>query len=139
MLKVSVEDIMTDHIVTIPEDATIGQAAHLLLRFRINGILVVDADNKKELMGVFTTTDLLRLLHEGLSAGAHRENALKKIAELKVGKVSSKVIIKIKKHIKTERLIGIMHKRNVHTIPIYDGEKLVGVVGRHDVLNAAFT
>ncbi|MFA5088704.1 MAG: CBS domain-containing protein [Candidatus Omnitrophota bacterium] len=35
------------------------------------------------------------------------------------------------------KVIAIMHKENVHTIPVYDKTKLVGVIGRHDVLNAA--
>jgi len=31
-----------------------------------------------------------------------------------------------------------MHKKNVHTIPVFDKDRLVGVVGRHDILNITF-
>ncbi|MFH1645695.1 MAG: CBS domain-containing protein [Candidatus Omnitrophota bacterium] len=138
MLKASIEDIMSEHIVTIPSDETVKQAAHLLLRFRINGILLVDRKDKNKLMGVFTTTDLLNLLHNAMSIGGGRMNELERIANMPVAKVATSEVIAVQKDVKIERLISIMHKKNVHTIPVYDKDKLLGVVGRHDVLNAAF-
>ena len=72
MLKVTVEDIMSSDVVTIHEDATIGQAAHLLLRFRINGIFVVKKGNRDHVLGILTTTDLLRFLNRALVTPGQR-------------------------------------------------------------------
>jgi predicted transcriptional regulator len=36
------------------------------------------------------------------------------------------------------KAVALMHKKNALTIPVYDGQKLVGVVGRHDIINIAF-
>ena len=139
MLKVNVEDIMSYDLVKIEETATIAQAAHILLRFRINGILVVKKKEQNDLVGVLTTTDLLQFMDIALSERGRRIDVLKKFAQMRLKDVSTKKhIIKVQKDTKIERVIAIMHKKNLHTIPVYDGEELVGVVGKHDILNVVF-
>ena len=138
MLKVSLKDIMSEDVVVIREDATVGQAAHLMLRFRINGVLIVRKNNKRRVIGVITTTDLLRFLNEALSSAGHRLEKLKNISQKSVSKVSARYVFKVQKDTKIEKVVAVMHKRNMHTIPVYDGENLVGIIGRHDVLNVAF-
>lgn len=138
MLKVLLSDIMSDNVVTIKEDTLVGQAAHLMLRFRINGVLIVKKNNKNKVIGVITTTDLLRLLNQALSAPRQRMAQLRRIANTPVGHVVSKYVLKVQKTTKIEKVVAVMHKRNMHTIPVYDDDKLVGIVGRHDILNVAF-
>ena len=139
MKKALLEEIMCEHPVKVTDDVQIGAVAHLLLRYRINGILVVKKGEENKLVGILTTTDLLRLLDHALSNGKQRLKELKKISELPVGRIAAKKIITLAKHDKIVKAIAIMHKKNVHTLPIYDNGKLVGVVGRHDILNIALT
>lgn len=134
----SLEDIMCAHPITVKEDVIVGDVTHLLFRYRINGILVVGKDDKSKLIGIFTTTDLLKLIDEVLSKGVHREEALKEISKQPVGNFVSKCIVSLQKDTKITKVIATMHKRNVHTIPVFDKDKLVGVVGRHDILNITF-
>jgi len=139
MITATLEDIMCDHPITVKEDVSVGVVAHLLLRYRINGILVVNRDNKDELIGIFTTTDLLSLINLALSEGGKKIEKLNKLSEFPVGEVSSKNIISFQKNDKVTKVIAVMHKKNVHTIPIFHHNKLVGVVGRHDILNVALS
>lgn len=138
MLKTTVENIMTENVVMINEKATVMEAAHILLRFKINGILVVKKDNRNEVMGVLTTTDLLKLLNKALSSHGHKIKELEKVGKLLVKDVINGEVIKVQKDTKLEKVIAIMHRKNIHTIPVYSNEKLVGVIGRHDILNIAF-
>ena len=131
----SLEDIMCAHPITVKEDVTVGDVTHLLFRYRINGILVVEKDDESKLIGIFTTTDLLKLIDEALSKGVHREGALEEISNQPVGNFASKCIVSLQKDTKVTKAIATMHKKNVHTIPVFDKDKLVGVVGRHDILN----
>ncbi|MDP8289546.1 MAG: CBS domain-containing protein [Candidatus Susulua stagnicola] len=135
MLKMNLEDIMSEHPVTVKEDINVGQVAHLLFRYRINGVLVVDKNDENKLVGIFTTTDLLRLINEALSKGIHREEALKNVSNKLVGVLASKCIVALQKDTKVSKVIATMHKKNVHTIPVFDKDKLVGVIGMHDILN----
>jgi len=138
MIKTTVENIMTENVVMINEEATVMEAAHILLRFKINGILVVKKDNKNKIIGVLTTTDLLRLLNKALSSHRHKMQELDKVGKLLVKNVITREVIKVQKDTKLEKVIATMHRKNIHTIPVYDNEKLVGVIGRHDILNIAF-
>lgn len=139
MKKILLEDIMCEHPINVTDDVRVGMVAHLLLRYRINGILVVKKEDKNQLAGIFTTTDLLKLLARALSNGKQKLQELKKVSDLPVGDVASKKIITLSKDTKITKAIAVMHKKNVHTLPVYDNGKLVGVVGRHDILNAAFS
>lgn len=138
MLKLSLEDIMCEHPITVKEDVGVGNVAHLLFRYRANGILVVSKEDPGKLIGVFTTTDLLRLIDKALSKGVHREVALKDIAGRPVGELASKKVVSLQKDVKVIKAIATMHKKNVHTIPVFDGDKLIGVIGSHDLLNVTF-
>ena len=138
MLNILVEDIMSEHLVKIKETLSVGNAAHMLMRHRINGILVVKDDDDNHLIGIFTTGDLLRFVHNVLAYGSKRMAALDKVSELPVGNVASKNIISLQKGAKVVKALAIMNNKNVNTVPIYDGDRIIGVLGRHDILNAAF-
>ena len=138
MKKFLLEDIMCEHPIKVREDIRVGMVAHLLLRYRINGILVVKKEDENQLVGIFTTTDLLKLLERALSSGKQKLKELMQVSNLPVGQVASKNVVTLSKNAKIVKAIAIMHKKHVHTLPVYDNGKLVGVVGRHDILNAAF-
>ncbi|MBN1405403.1 MAG: CBS domain-containing protein [Candidatus Omnitrophica bacterium] len=139
MLKVSLKDIMSEDLIKLKENATVGQAAHILLRFRINGLLVVKANDGNSLTGIITTTDLLRFLDKAMSKHGHRKEALDSIATLPLAKVVRRNVTKIQADAKIEKVIALMHRQNVHTLPVYGGKKLIGVIGRHDILNIVFS
>ena len=137
MFKLSLEDIMFEHPITVKESIGVGKVSHLLMRYRINGILVVKDASPGQLIGIFTTTDLFRMIDEALSHGAHRIKELKKISRIPVGRVATRNIISLQKGDNITKAIALMHKKDIHTIPVYDKGNLVGVVGRHDILNIA--
>lgn len=138
MLNLFLEDIMCDHPIKVKETASVGEVAHLLFRYQINGILVV-SDQEEKFIGVFTATDLLRLMADAISQGIHRIEELQKIGDQSVGAYAVRDVITLQKTDKVVKAIAVMHRKNVHTIPIFDGENLVGVIGRHDVLNVALS
>ena len=139
MKKFLLEDIMCEHPIKVREDIRVGMVAHLLLRYRINGILVVKKDDENQLVGILTTTDLLKLLARALSNGKQKLKELEMISNFPVGQVATKNVVTLSQKTKIIKAIAIMHKKNVHTLPVYEDGKLVGVVGRHDILNAAFS
>ncbi len=138
MLNLPVSEFMNDHPIKVRADVSIRNVAHLLMRYRINGILVVSPDDPDQLLGVFTTTDLLTIIQEALAIGAHKIGALNAVAEHPVMDFLGEEIVKLQQTDSAAKAIGLMHKKEVLTIPVYDGDKLVGVLGRHDIINIAF-
>ena len=137
MQKLTIGDIMWEHPIKVKDSISVGSVAHLLLRYRINGILVVRKNNENKLVGVFTVTDILRMIDKILPRGTKRIEELKRIAKIPVGKVATKRVFSLQKSAKFLKAVALMHKKHIHTIPIYDKNKLVGVIGRHDILNMA--
>lgn len=133
------EDIMCDHPIKVKENVNVGTVAHLLFRYRINGILVVSKEDENRVIGVFTTTDLLRLIDRLLSKGIRRIEVLRRIAGVCVGEVATKEPYSVQRDTKLTKIVAIMHRKNIHTIPVYDKDKLVGVIGRHDIINIVFS
>lgn len=139
MLQVSLKEIMTENVVTISKDQTVGGAAHLLLRFRINGIVIVDTDDARKIVGIFTTTDLLRLLETGFERDDLRLDKLQEISAQPLTKfIKPEGVFTLQQDMNLLDVITVMRVKNIHTIPICNGKELVGIVGRHDILNAAF-
>ncbi len=137
MLNLPVSDIMNDHPIKVKADVSIRNLAHLLLRYRINGILVVAPEDETQVLGIFTTHDFLNLMDIGLT-GSHRVQALNQIADQPVKTFVNSQFARLQQTDTAAKAIAVMHKQNALTIPVYDGDKLVGVVGRHDVINIAF-
>lgn len=58
----TIEDAMTPELVTLPESATVHDAAELLADGKRHSVLVVGVDGS--LTGIVTTTDLVRYLRD---------------------------------------------------------------------------
>jgi len=139
MINITCEDIMCSNPITVKENVSVGDVTHLLLRYRINGILVVSKDDASKLIGIFTTTDSLKLMDEAFKNGTQKIEELKRLAQVPVGDVASKDVKIIQKKDKVTKAIALMHRECIHTIPVYDNAKLAGVLGRHDLLNIALS
>lgn len=138
MLNLPVSDIMNDHPIKVKADTSVKNVAHLLLRIRINGILVMDVNDPEKLIGVFTTRDLLHLMGDSLASRRQKMQALSDIGNQPVGNFIKEKLVTLQVSDNAVKAVGLMHKKNAVTIPVYDGAKLVGVIGRHDVINIAF-
>jgi len=140
------KNIMTRDLITVSPDTEIAHAAKLLLEKGINGIPVVD--KKGELVGIICQSDLIaqqkRLpipsiftLLDGfipLTSMKHFEKAVQKIAATTVADAMTPKPVTVRTETSIEELASLMVDKNFHTLPVVDEGKLVGVVGKEDVL-----
>ena len=142
----TVKNIMTRDLITVSPDTEIVHAAKLLLEKGINGIPVVD--RKGELVGIICQSDLIaqqkRLpipsiftLLDGfipLASMKHFEKAVQKIAATTVADAMTPNPVTVQTDTGIEELASLMVDKSFHTLPVVDEGKLVGVVGKEDVL-----
>lgn len=120
-----VHDIMTTNVVTVTPEATLREAASLILRHGVSGLPVVDDDD--QLVGVLSEWDLLEVL-ESPEKEADAVGDYMTREPLSVGEESSLVDV-----------VDMFQTKRVRRLPVTDGNRLVGVVSRHDVIRFVLT
>lgn len=70
--EMKIKDVMTDKCICMREDDTLEKAALVMLKEKISGIMILDADDS--LVGLLSETDILRgFIHAtGIQDGAHQ-------------------------------------------------------------------
>ncbi|WP_207262159.1 CBS domain-containing protein [Desulfovibrio sp. Huiquan2017] len=143
MLKA--KDIMTTECITLTPETDIATAAKVLLDKKINGAPVLD-DGK--VVGVLCQSDLVAqqkkitlpsfftLLDGVIPLSSHDEldREMTKIAALKVGDAMTAAPTFVQPETSIEDVATLMANQKLYTLPVIENGKLVGVVGKEDVL-----
>jgi CBS domain-containing protein len=144
MLKA--RDMMTKNVVTATPDMEIAQAARLLLENHFNGLPVVD--DKGRLIGIICQDDLivqqkklplpsLFTFFDGLiplTSYRSLEKEVDKIVASTVSQAMTPDPITIDPDTSLEDIATLMVGNNIHTLPVVEGDRLVGIIGKEDVL-----
>ncbi len=142
-----VKDIMTTDLITVSPEAEILQAAKVLLGNHINGVPVVDEAGK--LVGLLCQSDLIaqqkRLpipsvftFLDGIfttSSAKQIEKQVQKIAAITVAQAMTADPTHLTPEMSIEIAAGLMVDKGFHTLPVLDGDDLVGIVGKEDILS----
>ena len=140
------QDIMTTEVITIGPEADITEAAKILLDKGVNGLPVVD--DAGHLVGILCQSDLVRMqknlpipslftLLDGfvpLSSSALLEAEVKRIAASKVSDAMSTKVVTIAPDMTIDELAALMVDKKFHTLPVTDKGRLLGIVGKKDVI-----
>jgi CBS domain-containing protein len=142
---IKVRDIMTTNPITVAPETEILQATKIILEKDINGLPVLDGE---KLVGIICQSDLivqqkkfpipsLFTLLDGifpLTSMKHIEKETKKIAATTVAQAMTTDPLTIEPEMTIEEVATIMVNKKFHTLPVVEGGKLVGVVGKKDIL-----
>ncbi len=143
MLKA--KDIMTPSPITLTPETDIITAVKTLLENKINGVPVMDGD---KLMGVLTQSDLVAQQKElqvpsfftlldgvfPLASYDDLDKEVEKISATVVGQAMTVDITTITPETEIMQIATIMAEQKLYTLPVVDNGRLVGVVGKEDVL-----
>lgn len=142
------KDIMTSPVITVHPDTSVLDLAKLLSKHRINGMPVVDDAGKLE--GIVTEADLIdqnKKLHIPsviffLDSPIFLENPkkldkeLKKMAGTTVDDICTRDVVTVKDETPIDEVASLMAERRINTIPVMREGKMVGVVGRGDLIRS---
>jgi CBS domain-containing protein len=137
--------IMTRSVISVTTDATILEAANIMLRWHVSGLPVVDATGK--LVGIVSEGDFLRRSEIGtqrkrgrwlkflLGAGETAANFVHENGR-KISEVMTRDPLTITEDTPLEKIVTSMENNAVKRLPVMRGEKLVGIVSRANLLQA---
>ena len=142
------KDIMTKDVVTVTPDTSIEELSALLVSNEISGAPVVSADGA--IVGMVTENDLIsrnKRLHiptvvSFLDAVIYLESSkkfaddVKRLTATKVGDICVKKVVTITEDTTLTDIATIMSEKKVHLLPVVRSGKVVGIVGKRDVVKA---
>jgi len=146
MLKA--KDIMTRDVIVVRPETGIEELAKILVEHKISGAPVVNEDG--EIIGIVTENDLIsrnkrihiptfiRLFDAFIMLERPRkmEEEIKKMIATTVGDICTKNVITVSEDTPVEDIATIMAEKKVHLIPVVDGKRVVGIIGKVDIIKA---
>ena len=138
-------EIMSRPVLSIGPGASIRDAIRLMLEQRISGVPVVDGAGK--LVGILTEGDLLRRGETGterqrrpwleflLGPGRLAEDYVKTHGR-RVEEIMTRHVVSIGPDTPVGELVQVMDSRRIKRLPVLDGDVLVGIVSRADLMAA---
>lgn len=144
MLKA--KDIMNTDVITVYPETTIEELGRLFIKKGISGTPVLDADNK--LFGIVTENDLIKQnkrLHiptllrlfdaliplEGFGSV---EDEIRRMSASTVSEICTRKVITVDPETSLQDIATIMSEKGVHLLPVLSSEKLVGIIGKIDII-----
>ena len=141
-------DIMTREVITVRPGASVTEVARLLEERRISGVPVVDDSGR--LVGIITQSDLVQRsrdlelppalhildLHLFLETPAGFQRRLEKMLSDRVEDVMTREVITIGPATPVPDIALLMDRKKAHSLPVLDQGKMVGIVGKIDLIRA---
>jgi CBS domain-containing protein len=141
-------DIMTKEVITVSPRTSVLELARLLAEHKINGAPVVDDQGR--LLGVVTQSNLIdrakkfELPHVITILDAHfyleRPSTFKKNLEKLLGNLVADIMatppVTITPEVLVDEIASIMARQKIHTLPVLAGDKIIGIIGKIDIIRA---
>jgi CBS domain-containing protein len=138
-------DVMTRNVLTVERGTAVAQAIRLMLDHNVSGLPVLADEGK--VVGILTEGDLLRrsetgterhrprwleiLMGPGRMAGEYVRTHGRKVEEIMTSDPVS-----VTSDTPLDEVVGLMERRRIKRVPVIDGDVLVGVVSRADLLGS---
>ena len=148
MYMLKARDIMTSEVITVDGEKSVKDLAKILAEKKISGVPVVDGQGK--IIGIVTESDLIdsakkvhiptvmRLFDSFvfLESPERMEKDLKKMAASTVKDICNKEVITVTPMTPLDEIATLMSEKKVHTLPVLEKGKLVGVIGKTDIIRS---
>jgi CBS-domain-containing membrane protein len=139
-------DIMTPDVITVKKETPLSNLAEILYNNHINGVPVVD--NEGLLIGIICESDLIKKdkkLHIPtvvalfdavfyLESSKKMEKEIQQFSATTVEDLFTRKVVTVDEKTPIDEIATLMTQEKYYTIPVMDGERLVGVVGKGDVI-----
>lgn len=147
-MGLTARDIMTPDPVTVRRNLSVTEAAKLMVEQRVGALPVVEDDR---LVGIVTEGDLIMQdvkiefptyihLLDGFimypPATARFESELKKAVGATVADVMTSEPVVVQATTPVEDIATLMVDRDVSRLPVLDGEKVVGIISKSDIVRS---
>ncbi len=142
------QDVMTREVCTVQEETDLKELAALFVEHNYKTLPVVDGAGR--LVGVVSQTDLIeqdRPLHIPtvislfdwviyLESPKAFSDEVRKVSARKVGEICARDVVTCTPATPVDEIASLMVEHKIHLLPVVDGDRLVGVVARLDIIRS---
>ena len=145
--KIVARDVMDTDPPYCLLDASVEEVGRRFVEEQLSGLLVVD--EAKHLFGIITESDLIdqqRQLHLPTAVAlfdmvipmgeARFEEELARLQAMTAEDLAQRNVVSVNVASELSEIAAVMGDKNVHHLPVMDGEDVVGLICRHDVIRA---
>ena len=137
-------DIMTSPVVTTTEDATVAEAAALMVEHGTSCLPVLNRDG--QLTGIITHSDFgfhrkflpmadhLYTLMGSFVRPETVEMVAREVSARRIGDVMSQPVVTLEEDAPVAKVADLMISKGIHRLPVTRGNELVGIITRHDLV-----
>jgi len=125
MMKV--EDVMNEEVVLAGENEQVSHARNLMLKHGYSRILVVNQEGKP--VGILTEKDLTRKMRSNGPKWKRRT-----IDNISIRRVMTPHPVTITPFRELREAVELMIKNDISSIPVTDGDEVVGIVTKRDLM-----
>ncbi len=136
-------DIMTAPVITVTEETPVREIVNILLARRISGVPVVDGEGK--LVGLVSEGDLLRRAELGTQkrrgswlafftgTATLADEYVRAHGEV-ARDIMTRSVVTVSPAASLAEIADLMEERHIKRVPVLDGDKIVGIVSRSNLL-----
>ncbi|HKZ16905.1 MAG TPA: CBS domain-containing protein [Geobacteraceae bacterium] len=144
-------DIMTTDVITVKKETTIRELAELFTTRRIGSIPVVDDEGN--MIGIVSESDLIEqdknfhiptvislfdwIIY--LESEKKFEKELKRMTAQTVGDIYTEEVETVSPDTPVNDIADIMSSKKIHSLPVVEGKKMLGIVSRIDLIRTMTT
>jgi CBS domain-containing protein len=143
---VKVSELMTSPVITARENTDVADVARLMLSNNISGVPIVD--HQGQLVGIVTEGDLvvqnanvhfptfLQILDARiyLTSTRHFEEELRRALGTTAADMMTRHVLTVSLEDEISEAATLMADKRVNPVPVLDGERLVGIISRSDII-----
>jgi CBS domain-containing protein len=137
-------DVMTRNVLTVGRETSVANAIRVMLDHNVSGLPVLD---NGKVVGIVTEGDLLRRSETGTER--HRPRWLEilmgpgrmageyvRTHGRKVEAIMTTDLVSVVGDTPLDEVVGLMERRRIKRVPVIEGDALVGIVSRLDLVRA---
>jgi acetoin utilization protein AcuB len=128
--EITLKKINTSKVIYVSPEDSILKVEEIFDTLSIHHILVLEGDTLK---GIISKTDLLKMYKENVAKGILPDRSA-----VKAGEIMSSDLITLDVDDTIGLAADIFLSNKVHSIPLYDGDKLAGIITNHDIIKYCF-
>jgi len=137
-------EVMTTGVITVGPNTLVQDVVMTLLSNRISAVPVVD--HHGAIIGIISEADLIRRVEIGtekrskwrelVSGKCGRKQEFLKSQGVRAADVMTKPVVTATPQMPLSELVSLFDKYRIKRLPVVDGEKIIGIVSRANLLQA---